>query len=147
MGLINREKDLTEQRENFDNQTPVTGLSFLIQVCQVPYSAQLEKVVSSAFGLSGSPILGIQIQRFIPGVGLTTIPVNGSSLLTVTAFSTSGVQTHALPPFGSSLIQVAYGDNIEIVTSGANTAANYAINVVLRCLQDFKSIYTLGSGA
>lgn len=147
MGLINREKDLTEQRELYGDQTGVIGISLLIQLGTIPYSGVIEKVVSAAYGLSGSPIMGLQIQRFIVGSGNTTIPLNGSSLLTILAYSTSGLQTHVLPAVSSTLVQVISGDQVQAVTSVANTAATYNISMVVRCLQDFKTQFTLGSGA
>lgn len=147
MGIINRDLDITQQIDIFDAQYSVAGTSALINLGQVPYSGQLLKVTSSAFGVSGSPILGIQIQRFIAGSGSTVINVNGSSLLTVTAFSTSGMQTHSLPAVGSSLIQLLNGDNLQIVTSVANTAASYSVNAAIQCLQDYKSQYGLGVGS
>ena len=147
MGIQNRDKGLNEQVDNWDSQTVSSvGVSQLIQSASVPYTGQLLKVVTSAFGLSGSPTVGIQIQRFITGLGLTTIPVNSSSLLTVSAFSTSGIQTHSLPAVGSSLVQLLPGDAVQLVTSTANTAATYAINMVTQCLQDFKTQYGLFSG-
>ena len=146
MGLQNRDKGINEQVDNWDIQTANVGVSQLIQVTNVPYTGQIQKVVTTAYGLSGSPILGLQIQRFIVGAGLTTIPLNGSSLLTVTAFSTSGLLTHVLPALSSTLSQVISGDQLQIVTSGANTAGTYAVNAVIQCLQDFKSQYGLFSG-
>lgn len=146
MGVINREKDITEKVDNWDIQTAVVGVSQLIQVTNVPYQGQLMRVVTSAFGLSGVPILGLQIQRFIVGVGLTTIPLNGSSLLTVSAFSTSGLMTHAIPALSSTLSQLQAGDQLQIVTSVANSAATYAANAVIMCLQDFKTQYSLFAG-
>jgi len=146
MGLQNREKGLNEQCDNWDVQTANVGISTLIQLCQVPYSGQLLKVVSSAYSMSGSPIVGLQIQRFIAGSGATTIPLNGSSLLTMTAFSTSGILTHAITGVGTSLVQLQSGDQLQAVTSGANTAATYAFNSIIQCLQDFKTQYGLFSG-
>lgn len=146
-GIVNRDKNITEQVDNWYSQTPTTGVSLLIQLAQVPYQGQILKITSSAYGLSGSPILGIQVQRFIVGSGLTTIPVNGSSLLTVAAFSTSGMQTHSLPAAGNSLVQLLVGDQVQFVTSGTNTAASYAVNVVVQCLQDFKTQYSLFVGS
>lgn len=143
MGIVNRTKDQSEQRETFDCQPGLVGISALIQVGQIPYPGQILKIVSSAYGLSGSPICGIQIQRFIVGAGATTIPLNGSSLLTIVAFSTSGMQTHVLPAAGSTSVQVLSGDQVQIVTSVANTAATYSVNMIVQCLQEVKSTYGL----
>lgn len=147
MGITNRDKDLTEQRENFDCQTGNVGISALINLINIPYSCVLEKVVTTSSGLSGSPILGVQIQRFITGAGNTIIAINGSSLLTITAYSTSGLQAHSLPAVSSTLVNLLANDVVQFVTSGTNTAGTYSVNAVIRCLLDFKSIYTLGAGA
>jgi hypothetical protein len=146
MGLQNRDKGINEQVDNWDTQTAVVGVSALIQLTNIPYSGQLLKVTTSAFGLSGSPIVGLQIQRFIVGAGLTTIPINGSSLMTVSAFSTSGLLTHSIPAPGSTLVQLQAGDQLQIVTSVASSAATYATNAVVQCLQDFKTQYGLFAG-
>lgn len=146
-GIVNRDLNPTQQVDNWDVQPPTTGVSLLLQLASVPYAGRLLQVTSGAFGLSGSPILGIQIQRFIAGSGNTTIPVNGSSLLTVTAYSTSGLQTHSLPAASSTLVQLLPNDQIQFVTSGANTAASYSVNVITQCLQDFKTQYGLFVGA
>jgi len=142
MAIVNRDKDASEQRYVFtSNQSAVVGVSAIVHLGVAPCAGQLLAVASNAFGLSGSPILGVQIQRFVVGSGLTTIPVNGSSLLTVVAYSTSGLQTHSLPASGSTLVQLLKGDDIQLVTSGANTAANYVAEAVVQILQDIKSDY------
>ena len=142
MALVNRDKDATEQRYVFtNNQSAVVGVSALIHVGIAPCGAQLLQVVSNAFGLSAAPTVGIQIQRFVVGSGLTTIPLNGSSLLTISAFSTSGMQVHVLPAAGSTLVQLLKGDEIQLVTSTASSAANYVVEAVVQILQDVKSDY------
>lgn len=142
MALVNRDKDTTEQRFSLNwADQDVIGISLLIPLGQVPCAAQFVKTVSYASGLSGSPILGLQLQRFIPGTGFTTFALNGSSLTTVAAYSTSGYQTLAVPPQGSTLGNLVAGDQLFVVTSGANTAATYNISAVLQVLQDVKSDY------
>lgn len=145
-GIINRDKNLTEQVDNWDVQTAVIGISTLLPLVSVPYVGQLQKVVVAAFGLSGSPQIQLQIQRFIAGSGLTTIPLNGSSLLTIQAFSTSGLQTFTIPALSSTLVQLQANDQLQAVTSTANTAATYSFNCIVQCLQDFKTQYGLFSG-
>lgn len=146
MGIINRDKNITEQVDNWDVQFSVIGVSAIMPLVTVPYVAQLQKVVVAAFGLSGSPQLQLQIQRFIPGTGNTIIALNGSSLLVAQAFSTSGLQTFVIPALSSTLSQLQVGDQLQIATSVANTAATYAVNAVIQCLQDFKTQYGLFSG-
>lgn len=139
--------EVCAQMSIFEGRKEVAGTSAIIYCGQVPFSGQIMKVTSSAYGLSGSPILALQIQRFIAGVGNTVIPLNGSSLLTATAFSTSGMQSHALAIPGNSLVQVLSGDQLQVVTSVANTAATYQVSWVIQCLQDFQSQYGLGVGS
>lgn len=142
MALLNRDKDASEQRYVFGYNSQVTvGVSGLIQLGIAPCAGQLLAIASAAFGLSGSPILGVQVQRFVVGSGSTVIPVNSSSLLTAVAFSTSGVQSHALSASGTTLVQLLRGDLIQLVTSTANTAAQYEVECVMQILQDVKSDY------
>ena len=141
MAIVNRDLDPTQQRLLFDAAPGLIGVSALIHVGIAPCASQLLAVAVNAFGLSGSPILGVQIQRFVVGSGLTTIALNGSSLLTVTAYSTSGMQLATLPAAGTTLAQVLKGDDIQIVTSGANTAGTYTIEAVIQILQDVQSDY------
>lgn len=142
MAVLNRDKDASEQRYVFGYNSQVTvGVSGLIQLGIAPCASQLLAVASNAFGLSGSPILGVQVQRFVVGSGLTTIPVNSSSLLTIVAYSTSGMQTHILPAAGATLVQLLKGDAIQLVSSVANTAAQYEVEAVVQILQDVKSDY------
>ena len=142
MAIVNRDLDVTQQRYVFtNNQSAVVGVSALIHVGIVPCAAQLLQVATNAFGLSGSPTVGVQIQRFVVGAGLTTIPLNGSSLLTITALSTSGMQTQTLPASGSTLLNLLKGDDIQLVTSTANTAATYVVEAVVQILQDVKQDY------
>lgn len=147
MGIANRDLEVSQQMVIFEQKPGLVGVSALIYCGQVPFTGQVMRVVSSAYGLSGAPILGLQIQRFIAGVGNTVIPLNGSSLLTVTAYSTSGMQTHALSLPGSTLVQVLSGDQLQVVTSVANTAATYQVSWVIQNLQDFSSQYGLGLGS
>jgi len=139
MAIVNRDKDTTEQRLSFAADPGLVGVSALIQCGIAPCAAQLLAISSAAFGLSGAPTVGAQIQRMVVGVGFTTIPLNGSSLLTISALSTSGIQAHVLPASGSTLNQLLRGDVIQLVTSTANTAATYAAQTVIQILQDVRS--------
>jgi hypothetical protein len=142
MAIVNRDKDVSEQRYVFtQNTNAVVGVSALIYLGIAPCASQLLQIATNAFGLSGSPTVGAQIQRFVVGSGLTTIPLNGSSLLTITAMSTSGMQTQVLPSTSSTLMQLQKGDEIQLVTSTANTAGTYTTACVVQILQDVKQDY------
>lgn len=141
MAIVNRDLDVTQQRIAFETTPGVIGVSTLIHVGIVNCASQLLVVAHTAFGLSSTPTVGVQIQRFVVGAGLTTIPLNGSSLLTIAAFSTSGIQTQTLPASGSTLLQLLKGDEIQLVTSTASSAATYVVQAVTQILQDVKSDY------
>lgn len=142
MAIVNRDKDTTEQRYLFGfNSQVVVGVSGVVNLGIAPCAAQVLAVATAGIGLSGSPILGLQVQRFVVGAGNTVIPLNGSSLLTVTAYSTSGMQTHTLTAAGTTLVGLQKGDILQVVTSGANTAAVYVHEAVIQILQDVKSDY------
>lgn len=141
MAIVNRDLDPTQQRWSFGAQPGVVGISLLIHVGIVPCASQLLVIATNAYSLSGSPTVGAQIQRFVVGSGLTTIPLNGSSLLTITAFSTSGIQTQTLPASGNTLLNLLKGDEIQLITSAANTAATYVVEAVIQILQDVQSTY------
>ena len=148
-GLQNKDKDPSEQRINmFATVGSVTGASTLSgaigQSCVVTLgvigcSQTLIAVSQYAFGVSGSPIVGLQVQRFVVGSGNTTIALNGSSLLTVVSTGLSGVQAHSVPPANSSLL--IQGDLLQVVTSAANSAAVYRFEAVLQVLQAVRTDY------
>lgn len=141
MAIVNRDFDNSQQRDVFFYSNPlISGTSSLINLAVASCAQQLLVIASEAFGVSGAPQVAIQVQRFVVGSGLTTIALNGSSLLTVSAYSTSGMQTHSIPT-GSTLLLLQKGDLVQAVTSIANTAAVYAFECVLLTLQDIKQNY------
>jgi len=146
MAVVNRDLDPSQQRLNWLNVAgtqSVVGVSAILALGIAPCAMQVLAVAVEASGLSGSPTAGIQIQRFVVGSGLTTILVNGSSLLTVQAYSTSGAQAMVLPAAGSTLVQLLRGDQLQMITSAANTAASYVVEAVVQVLQDVKSDFGL----
>ena len=142
MAIVNRDFDNSQQRDVFFYSNPlISGTSSLINLAVASCAQQLLVIASEAFGVSGAPQVALQVQRFVVGSsGLTTIALNGSSLLTVLAYSTSGMQTHSIPT-GSTLLLLQKGDLVQAVTSIANTASVYAFECVLLTLQDIKQNY------
>lgn len=140
-GLQNKDKDASEQRQYLTfSSAAAIGVSLVVPLGVIGCSQTLVAVTSSVAGLSGAPIWGLQVQRFIAGVGNTVIALNGSSLLTLAATSTSGVQAHVIPAANSSLF--LQGDVLQVVTSGANSAVIPAtITAVLSVLQAVKTDY------
>jgi hypothetical protein len=155
MAIVNRDLDVTQQRYVFTvnpNSYGVstfgltlaaasTGVSQIITLGIMPCASQLLQVATAAWGVSGTPTVGVQIQRFVVGSGLTTIAFNSLSLLTVTAYATSGMQLQTLPAAGASGYGLLKGDVLQAVTSTANSAAVYSVEAVVQILQDVKSDY------
>jgi hypothetical protein len=143
MGIVNRTKDVSEQRvvlgEIFGaTATGVTGI-----IGHVPYPATLESGQIAAFGLSGAPNYTITINRFIAGAGATAIVVGTGTSNTPSAFGTSGVAATGasglVMVWGSTLMSLLPNDVIMFTSGVANTAVTgLAISLVIKPVQDIK---------
>jgi hypothetical protein len=145
MPIINREKDQSEQKDLFDNTFQGVGTGVTLVVAVLPYTGYLAGAISSAAGLSGAPVHSLSLMRFVPGAGVTTQALGAT--ITVTVFGTSGIQGYSSAAmgntgyFGSSL-PLQSGDLVVLTTGVANAAvATLTVEVVTRCLQDYKSYY------
>lgn len=141
MALVNRDKDVSEQREVIHAQLGAVATGITLGCAIVPYSCELQAIRSSAIGLSGTPTAAFTIGRFIAGSGMTNI-TGGATTLTHTAVGTSGVQSWSLAASGSSLVQLQSGDVLTLTSAGTNAAvANLAVSFVLKALTDIKNQY------
>lgn len=140
-GLQNKDKDASEARQYMTfNGMATIGQSLVVPLGVVGCSQTLLAVTSSVGGISTGAVWGLQVQRFIAGTGNTVIALNGSSLLTLAATSTSGVQAHVIPATNTSLF--LQGDVLQVVSSGAGAAATpISITAVLGVLQAVKTDY------
>jgi len=140
MPLVNRDKDTAEQRDLLSFTTGAVATGVTLNLFVAPYAAEVSIVESAAVGLSGAPTYQLSISRFVVGAGVTNLGTGGFSLVTVTAFGTSGAQVVPQVASGNSLIQLAKGDVVTLVSGGANSAtANLTVTLALKCLQDIKS--------
>lgn len=140
MGIINRTKDLSEQKEAVVAQVnnTVTGVDYPVAIIERPLTITDAKC--AVLGMSGAPTSTLKIQRFVTGVGNTTIAISGA--LTHTAYGTSGYLTYSLPAAGSSLLSLQKGDLLVATTGGAASAVVSAlIDVVVQNIQDLKTWY------
>lgn len=142
MAIVNRDLDVSQQREAlpFTYQNTATGLT--LQAVIVPYASTLNAVGLAPVGLSGTPAVDLRVWRFIVGTGVTTI-AGGATTLTLTAVGTSGVNMMVLAASGSSFLNLLAKDIITLTTSGSNAAlAQLGGEVVITAIQDIRS--TLG---
>jgi len=150
MAIVNRDLDVTQQRYVFNIPAPVNGVSVftsgpvgqsqILTIGIMPCASQLLQCAVAGYGLSGSPILQTQVQRFVVGSGVTTIAIS-TSFLTLQTYSTSGMQTFLLPASGASGYGLLKGDVLQIVNNAANTSGQIAVDAVVQILQDVKSDY------
>lgn len=137
MALVNRDKDLSEQKQEINvclgsMATGVTRFAFL-----VPSPATLELVRASAAGVSNAMQLAFEVIR---GAGSSGI-VMGISNMVLQNRSTSGVVGYSgLAASGSTLLNLSAGDVVQVISSVANgNATDLSLNFVLRKTQDIVS--------
>jgi hypothetical protein len=141
MSIINRDKDLSERRqERLVKLTgTVTGSSSVLMVA--PFNAKIVGAFQAARGLSGSPVHTLVAERFIAGSGATVIG-GWAATLSVTAFGTSGSQGYSCP--AASFLTINAGDIISLYPSGTNAACSeVVIGVVLEALDDIKKSFSV----
>lgn len=140
MGLINRDKDVSEQRETTTMFCGPVANGLTLPLAIVPYSCELQAIRSAAIGLSGAPTAAFVIGREIVGSGYTNIS-GGATTLTHVAVGTSGIQSWVLAASGNSLVQLQAGDVLTVVSGGGAGAAVGQLNVTFVCkaLTDIKN--------
>lgn len=142
MAIVQRDLDPTQRRITIQADYGVVATGITIVAAMVPSQGNLQAVVVSAFGLSGSPTYDMRIWRFIPGTGVTSI-AGGATTLTPLTNGTSGLAYMSLAPTGSSLLQVLPNDLITLTSGVANTAATIAVSVVIQNVQDIKTSFAV----
>lgn len=147
MAIVNRTQDASEQRKVFEVVFPkVSGASFTNIgtgvthiLAQVPFPSVLDAMQLGAYGLSGALTVQLNVDRFIPGTGFTTIILATGTSNTPAAFGTSGVTPAVLATAGSTLRNLLANDVLVLTTGGSNAAANAIVgSVVIRPIQDIK---------
>lgn len=140
MAINNRTLDPSLQRQVFQCNLGLVGTGVTVSACVIPYASTLDAVRVVANGLSGSPTIDLRVWRFIVGTGVTSI-AGGATTLTAVALGTSGIQSMVLASSGSSLLNLLANDVITLTTGGANTAASYAVAVVVKNTQDIRTSF------
>lgn len=141
MALVNRDKDVSEQREVTHVPSGVLGTGITYPLMVVPYPCELQQFKVVSQGLSGAPIGAVEALRFIVGSGLTGLVGLGATL-TLSAVGTSGVQSVSLIAPGSTLIQLQAGDVLVWRSGAANAAiSSGTFSFVLKALSDIKNQY------
>lgn len=147
MAIANRELDVSQQKEavsSFVSSLAIAGSHAV--VAYVPYPAELKYVSVSAVAATNSPVLSLEILRFITGAGATII-LGSAVTLAVTAVGTSGQQGFSLLGSGNTLIQLQAGDMIGLKMAGgaSGSVANMAVSVVWKPSQDIKGAFGIST--
>lgn len=146
MAIVNRDLDVSQQKICLQGTVATTvgasaGAAF--PAVTVPFPGLVKTIALTASGLSGAPTIALDVQRFVVGSGLTTIPYL-STTMAITAVGTSGVKVVTLAAAGSSLLQLQTGDVITVnqLFSGGNVAiAKLEVNAVVQALQDIVAYF------
>lgn len=140
MAIVNRDKDVSEQKVNFSARVLPTVTAATYLLWQAPYPCEVRNLTQAANGLSGSPFHFIDIYRW-NAAGPTTITGLHASL-GVVAVGTSGTQSFSVQAPGNTLVQMQANDWLVLRTAVANTATtDVTVSGVVRKLQDIVSNY------
>lgn len=147
MAIQNRDLGLSEQRKVVDFRMQNVGVAGqTLALCHVPAKSTLDAIQVASAGLANSPQLAIEINRFIPSVGLTTIAV-GVSNMVLQEFGASGpLGFSGIAASGSTLLNLEIGDVVCARVVGASAAIQSLVgNVVLKRVEDIVKILSLTS--
>lgn len=137
MGLINRDKDVSEQKQLVEVLIDDTITARVYPLYTAPRAQNLVDARNICLGLSAAPTMSLFLNRFVIGTGGQSFAVGGA--LTVSAFGTSGAQQYSLPASGSSLLAMQSGDWLSVKAGGAGAAVtDNIVELVVQDLADIK---------
>lgn len=161
MPIVDRDLDVSERKVLIHQYIQGTGGGTFLPgtstgqtyvIANMPFPFEVVSAASSARGSSGSPLMNLQIYRFIPGTGGgATMFGNIFQSFAVSLIGTSGINS-AMPgtvtgwslisSSGATLNQGIAGDSLVFVQTGANAAlTEVTLSVVVKKLQDIVSHY------
>lgn len=141
MGIVNRTKDVSEQKESLTAFATAVANGTDIPIALIERACTITDMKATLLGISGAPNVLLKALRFVAGTGGSSFAIG--STFAVTAFGTSGYVSYSLPATGSSLLQLQKGDLLVAVQGGGSSAASTAtlIDVVVQNVQDIKTWY------
>lgn len=138
MGIINRTKDVSEQKDLIETLIDDTITGRIYPVYTAPRAQTLLDARNTALGISGAPTMALFLNRFVVGTGGFSAAIGGA--LTVKSFGTSGSQQYSLPASGSSLLALQSGDWISVVAGAANASmTDNMVQLVVQNIADIKA--------
>lgn len=142
MAILNRDCDVSQQQENIDIQVGAVATGETHNAFVVPYPMTIQKVSGAALGVSNAMQVAFNKLRLISGSGSTAIPIGISNLVLVN-FTSIGVQNFSgLAAIGSTLLDFAVGEVVQIVTSVSNgNATDLTLSLVVKKTQDIVTFF------
>ena len=101
MGIVNRTKDASEQKESLTMQASAVANGTDIPVAIIERACTITDMKATLLGISGAPNVLLKALRFVAGTGGSSFAIG--STFAVTAFGTSGYVSYSLQATGSSL--------------------------------------------
>jgi len=147
MGILNRTMEPSEKLEvlssTFNGPTGVIAVGATLMGCFVPSAGTLRGVAVTCQGASIVPTSSVQIVRFIPGAGATTLSGIGASFL-IPAIGVSGFLSVSLVAAGSAVLNLLAGDCIQVIL-GVNSASGVQLSATYAKTQDIVSRFGITS--
>lgn len=146
MAIVNRDLDVSQQKQVLNGSVSTTvgasaGLAFPAITIATP--GFVKTIELTATGVSGAATIALDVQRFVVGSGLTTIPYL-STTMAIASFGTSGIKIATLAAAGSTLLNLQMGDVITVnqLFSGGNVAiGKLEVNAVVQAAQDIVAYF------
>lgn len=143
MGIVNRTLDASEQKQtymfNWSGTSGSIAVGTTLMSAPIPSPGVLQAAVVSCQGASVVPTSSLQVVRFIPGAGVTTISGLGASFV-VPAIGISGVLSVSLVASGSTLLNLLAGDCFQMI-NGVNSVVSPVLSVVVKKTQDIATSF------
>jgi len=124
MPIVNNSVSANEQKERFMiNLGPSLISGSTIVIGPIPYPSVLTAVAVGAVTSSATSSSSVEVARFIPGSGFTTISGLGASFV-IPQIGVSGMLSVSLTTAGSTLLLLQSGDFLQFrVNAGVNMGA------------------------
>ena len=144
MGLTNRDKDVSEQKDVYS--AVIRGATHTISgatyglVGPMPYPCTIQSIAAGGFGFSGAPEMLFRVARLAAG-GFTSIQI-GISNLVIPVVGTSGFAGYSgLAVTGSTLLMLQRGDCIfgQTAVAADSGVGQMLLNIVVKKTQDIVS--------
>lgn len=139
MAIVNRDKDASEQRDVWAESLGAVATGVTKHFMIVPYPCVLEQVRVSAQGVSNA--MQVALEK-ITGATSSGIPMGISNIVLQNRSVSGIVGFSGLAAVGSTLLNLAYGDVVQVITSVTNgNATDLDLQMIVKKTQDIVSFY------